>query len=79
MTSTRFKLVTRFIGAGRWTGVDHGESEKVTESLKLSKAERVHGHIFCGVQFTWQSVDDKYRRRWSAIAMGHVSDYPEKG
>ena len=58
--------------------MDHTESEKVTESLKLSKDERVHGRIFCGVQCTWQSADDKYRRRRSAIAMRHVKDYPEK-
>ena len=51
---------------------------KVTESLKLSKAERVHGRIFCGVQCTWQSADDKYRRRRSAIAVGHVRDNPGK-
>ena len=59
-------------------GVDHGESEKVTESLKLSKTERVHDRMFYGVQCTWQSVDDKYRRRWSAIAVGHIRDYPGK-
>ena len=29
------------------------------ESLKLSKAERVHSRIFYGVQCTWQSADDK--------------------
>ena len=79
LTSTRFKLVTGSIGTGRWTGVDHGESEKVTESLELSKAERVHGRIFCGVQCTWQSADDKYRRRRSAIAVGHATDYPKEG
>ena len=48
------------------------------ESLKLLKAERVHGRIFCDVQCTWQSADDMYRRRWSAIAVGHVRDYPGK-
>jgi hypothetical protein len=37
LTSTRFKLVNGSIGAGRWIGVDHGESEKVAESLDLSK------------------------------------------
>ena len=79
LTSTRFKLVTGSIGAGRWAGVDHGESEKVAESLKLSKAERVHGRIFCDVQCTWQSADDKSIRRWSAIAVGHARDCPEKG
>ena len=75
LTSTGFKLVTGSIGAGRWTRVDHGESEKVAESLKLSKVERVHDRIFCGVQCTWQSADDKYRRRQSAIVVGHVRDY----
>ena len=59
--------------------VDYGESEKVAERLKLSKAERVHRRIFCGVQCTWQSADDKYRRRRSAIAVGHARDYPEEG
>ena len=59
LTSTGIKLVTGPIDAGRWTGVDHGESEKVAEGLKLSKAERVYGRIFCGVQCTWQSADDK--------------------
>ena len=78
LTSTRFKLVTGSIGAERWTGVDHGESEKVAESLKLPKAERVHDHIFCCVQCTWQSADDKYRRRRSAIVAGHVRDSPGK-
>ena len=51
----------------------------MAESLKLSKAERVHDRIFCGVQCTWQSVDDKYRRRRSAIAVGHARDNPEEG
>ena len=50
----------------------------MADSLKLLKAERVHGRIFCGVQCTWQSADDKYRRRRSAIAMRHVRDYPGK-
>ena len=77
--STRFKLVTGSIGTGRWTGVDHEESEKVAEGLKLSKAERVHGCIFCGVQCTWQSADDIYRRRRSAVDVGHARDYPEEG
>ena len=76
--STRFKLLTGSIDTGRWTGVDHGESEKVAEGLKLSKAERVHGRIFCGVQCTWQSADDKYRMRRSAIVVGHVRDYSRK-
>ena len=37
LTSTRFKLVTGSIGAGRWTRDDHGESEKVAGRLELSK------------------------------------------
>ena len=56
----------------------HRESEKVTESLKLSKAERVHDRIFCGVQCTWQSAYAKYRRRRSAIAVRRARDYSGK-
>ena len=78
LTSTGFKLVTGSIGAGTWIGVDHEEYKKVAESLKLSKAEKVHGRIFYGVRCTWQSADDKYRRRRSAIAVGHARDYPKR-
>ena len=59
--------------------MDHRESEKVSENLKLSKAERVHGGIFWGVQSTGQSADEKYRGRGSAIVVGHARDYPEEG
>lgn len=36
-----------------------GNLRKWQESLKLLKAERVHGRIFCDVQCTWQRADDK--------------------
>ena len=58
--------------------MDHRESEKVAESLKLSKAEKVHGYTFGGVQCTWKSVNDRDRRRRSVVVVGHVRDYMGK-
>ena len=49
----------------------------MAESLDLSNRESTWPYIlWCLVHM--QSAGDKYRKRLSAIAVGHVRDYPGK-
>ena len=54
------------------------ENLRKWRKVLMSKAERVHGRILCDVRCTWQSADDKYRRRRSAIAVRRARDYSGK-